>query len=472
MKNEELKKYLENQIVQAPFRLEGYTKDFNGRPLLKREIYSLLDGYAKDFQTSGAGPQIVVMPGLRGVGKTTLIAQLFLNLSGNILKLYLSVDEIVKRFGATLWDVISVYEELIEQHIEKLDKPLFLFLDEIHYEANWASFLKSMFDRSKKVFIFCAGSAALLLREQINVDLARRAFFTDIHPMSFREYLMLKSGKMFKKTLANVENILQAAGASELFERLKEDERAVRDHWLDIDRLELNNYLKLGTLPFALSLSNKQVALDYIGQIINKVIYSDIPQFSRFDIGTLNKIEKLLYILSDSLSISVTSLSELLEMKKDTLSLVLNGLEKAGVVVRIPPYGVHHKQIRKPSKYLFALPSLRFFFLNSRESTRNFDIYKGSLFEDIAGMYLAAFLPKYGPSSLTYDVAKGGADFIIRSANKKIVVEVGLDGKGIKQVQNTLARIEGDYGLVVSDSDLSYDDRIIKIPLEQFLLML
>lgn len=472
MKREDLEKYLQNQIVQSPLRLEGYTKDLNGRPLLKRDVYSLLEGYAREFLGSGAGPQIIVMPGLRGVGKTTLLAQLFLELPKDTLKLYLSVDELVKRFDANLWDAIETYEWLIERRIETLDRPLFLFLDEVHYETKWATFLKSMFDRSKKVFIFCTGSAALLLRDEASGDLARRAFFTDIHPMSFKEYLMLKNKKVIKGNLSSVESILQADNADNLFEKLKADEKAVREYWLDVDKLEIVNYLKFGTLPFTLSLANKEVAFDYIGQIINKVVYSDIPQFCKFDIETLNKIEKILYLLSDSLAVSITSLSELLGTKKDTLSLVLNALEKAGVLIRVAPYGAHHKQVRKPSKYLFASPSLRFFFLNSRESTRIFDIYKGSLFEDAAGMYLMAFLPKYGSFSLTYDVTEGGADFIVRSVDRKIVIEVGLGDKGLKQAQTTLARIDGNYGLVISDSGLSYHDRFIKLPLEHFLLML
>lgn len=69
------------------------------------------------------------MPGLRGTGKTTLLAQLFLSLPNeNVTKVYLSVDEAIKRFDVNLWDIIENYEELIGKRIEELDAPLFLFL--------------------------------------------------------------------------------------------------------------------------------------------------------------------------------------------------------------------------------------------------------------------------------------------------------------------------------------------------------
>ena len=473
MKNLELKKYLQNQITQSPHRLEGYTKDVNGKELPNRDIYSELKKYVNDFCQKRTEPRIIIMPGLRGVGKTTLLAQLFLNLPRkNILKLYLSIDEVIKRFDVNLWETIEIYEELIGKHIENLDKPLFLFLDEIHCDDKWDSFLKSIYDKSKKIFIFCTGSAALLLRKKNKDDLARRAFFVDIDPINFAEYLKLKYQKNPIKGLSKeIRNtIWQSNSAQELFSKIKTQEKKINDYWINIDRLEIDNYIKLGTLPFTLKSENQQLSLDYIGQMLNKIIYSDIPQFSKFETTTLNKIEKILYLISDSLNVSITHLSGVLGTKKETLSLILKALEDAGVLIKIPPYGSHNKQIKKPSKYLFASPSLRFFFLDSINSTKIFDTYKGSLLEDMVGMYLNRILPKYGASSLTYDASKRGADFIIRTINQKNVIEVGFGQKGTRQAQNTLKKIKGDYGIIISNADLDLKDNIIKMPLRYFLL--
>jgi hypothetical protein len=475
MNNLELKKYIQNQISQGWQRLEGYTKDIQGNKLLQRSAYLVLDKYTKNFYEKGADPRIIIMPGLRGMGKTTLIAQLFTNLYfKDIYKLYLSVDEIVKRFNANLWDTIDAYEELIGKNIEALDNPLFLFLDEIHYDQKWAAFLKTIYDRSKRVFVCCTGSAALLLREQINADLARRVFFVDVHPVNFTEYLMIKDGKFpisgLGKKIKDV--ILLSNNVKEAFEVLNTEKRNVNDYWLSINKLEIDNYLRFGTFPFTLKSKNDSLSFNYIGQMINKIIYLDIPQFSKFEIETLNKIEKILYLISDSLTVSVTSLSNAIEMKTDTLFSILKSLENAGVLIRVLPYGPHYKQVKKPSKYLFASPSLRFFFLGSRDSTKIFDVYKGSLFEDIIMMYLNRILPKYGSLSLTYDAVAGGADFIIRQINKKIVLEVGIGEKRIEQVKNTLERINGNYGILVSDSELEIvENKIIKLPIKYFLLM-
>jgi len=65
-------------------------------------------------------------------------------------------------------------------------------------------------------------------------------------------------------------------------------------------------------------------------------------------------VEKMLYILSSSIGISVTQLGQTIETKAHILNDLLAALEKAGLLLRVMPYGAHTKQVRKPSKYLFA----------------------------------------------------------------------------------------------------------------------
>lgn len=475
MKSNELKSFIQDQTIQAPKRLEGYTKNANSDDLPKRAVFSELKELTDNFlDKKAAEPRIVILPGLRGVGKTTLLSQLFLSISQNdVYKLYLSVDELVKRFDASLWEIMDLYEEIIDEHIERLDNPIILFLDEIHYDKKWASFLKSMYDRSKKMFIVCTGSAALLLREEMNTDLARRVFFLDIYPVGFVEYLKLKDGKPFLSGVGKKikESLLYAEKSNDLFEMLKKEEKEVKRYWLDIDRLEVGRYLRLGTFPFTLASQNESLSLGYIGQVVSKIVYADLPQFAGFDIETLNKIEKVLYLLADSSTISLTRLSSFMEVKKDTLSLILRALEKSSLLLRVLPYGAHYKQVRKPSKYLFASPSLRFFFLSSRESVKSFEKYKGNLLEDTIGMYLQRIIPKYGAFSVTYDVSEGGADFIIGSALKKWALEVGFGAKGEEQARESLARVKGNYGVVISESELSVRQNIVKMPLKYFLMI-
>jgi len=476
MINQEIIKYLQTHTVQSVKRLEGYIKDAQGRSLFKRSVYLVLEKHINAFFKGNTEPRIIIMPGLRGTGKTTLLAQLFLNLPAHGLnKLYISIDEVVKRFDINLWDFLDHYEELMGYHLEDLKEPLILFFDEIHYDSKWASFLKGIYDRTKKVMIVCTGSATLLLREQMNADIARRAIFVDVHPVNFIEYLLLKNHKNPVKGLAEdlKDTLLLSNNAQEVYASLKKQEGKVKEYWKDITPLEIQRFVKLGTLPFTIHFENESLAIDYIGQMINKVAYTDIPQFASFDFETLNKIENILYLLSSDVGMSVAHLSDTIATKSNLVHDILDALVKAGLLIRVLPYGGHFKQVRKPSKYLFTTPALRYYFLSSRDSVGVFSNYQGFLFEDIAGMYLNKILEKFGVSSLTYDVCEGGADFIVTRGEKKIIIEVGAGEKGVKQVTQTMDKTHGDFGIILHSGklDLNEKNNVVSIPWIYFLLI-
>ena len=467
--------YLRNQIAQTDFRLRGYVVDKQGVFYPQRSAYIVFCKYIKDFYAKDIEPRWIVMPGLRGVGKTTLLAQLFLNelrYSDNY-KFYLSIDEVVRRFGATLWDVMECYEEILGKRLEKLDKKLFIFLDEIQYDSKWDAALKSFYDRSKKIFILCTGSSAILLRKQLSADSARRAYFEELYPMSFIEYIKLKHKKFPTKGLSEIirESLINSNSAQDVFNGLVQIKKQVADYWLELDKMEIDYYVKFGTMPFSLVIQEETVIFNQLEQMVQKIIFTDIPQIANFDRETLNKTYALIYAISDSSTVSLTSLSNQLQISKDTLALIFKSLEEAGFLQKIIPYGSHYKQVRKPHKYLFATPSFRLLFLSTKESISAFSIYKGKLLEDVVGFYLRRIIPKYGDIFLTYDSARAGADFIVRRGDRKIAIEVGYGEKGLQQAGYSLERIEGNFGLVVSESDLSLHNNILKVPLSYFLLL-
>jgi len=133
--------YIQSNIAQTNFRLHGYAVDREGNFYPKRSAFVILKKYIDDYLKEDAEPRWIVMPGLRGVGKTTLLSQLFIDVltSSDIYKFYLSVDEIVRRFNAYLWDVIEAYENILGKRLEQLEKKMFLFFDEVQYDPKWDS---------------------------------------------------------------------------------------------------------------------------------------------------------------------------------------------------------------------------------------------------------------------------------------------------------------------------------------------
>ena len=476
---EEILKYIQNQLVQAPFRLQSYVQDEQGKKYPQRNIYIKVDKYLRDFlYNPAARDRWIIIPGLRGVGKTTILAQLFLNHYqevGQQRMLYISLDEVVNVLGSSLKDILSAYEKIIGESFEKLTKPLFIFIDEAQYDSKWASVLKSVYDRSNKVFVVCSGSSAVSL--QTNPDVIRRAIFEKLFPTSFCEFLMIKDGKYPIKDLKkNIKDALFLSNsAKEAYDKLKSFEQLVLSFWSQVDRNYIDEYLKIGTLPFAIRIKDEVRVYQTITLLLDKVINQDVQSLGRFDQKTIGCIKRVLFLLAESEVLSVQNLSKTLGTSVNTVSSILEVLEQAELLIRVMPYGSNTKKVRKPSKYQFMSSAMRSAFLSVAGNPQIFAQQKGRLMEDIVAMTLYREFVTNSRGALNHDSSKGGADFILTIAGKNIIpIEVGISEKLGTQVRSTMKKVgSAKYGVVVCRNSLTLleDANVIKVPLDYFLLI-
>ena len=70
-------KYLQEQIAQADFRAKAYVYDEQNNKNPKRNCYVKLNKYYNDFLEGNTEIRWLAISGFRGVGKTTLLSQLF-----------------------------------------------------------------------------------------------------------------------------------------------------------------------------------------------------------------------------------------------------------------------------------------------------------------------------------------------------------------------------------------------------------
>lgn len=472
-KREKLIKYLQEQIAQADFKANAYVFDENNNRNPTRNCYVKLQMYITNFLNKNPSARWIVLTGFRGVGKTTLLSQLYLeNANSNVNRLYLAVDQVTQSLGVTLDEVLLAYEDLLGTVFERLNKPTLLFLDEIQYDKNWAITLKTVFDRSTKVFVFATGSSAISL--QNNPDVARRAILEKLFPMSFTEFLKIKNGKYEMKGLSNQirKAIFESTTAEDVYKNLKETEQNVRKYWTGIDRLEIDRYMKYGTLPFAIKLLNEGLVYDQIKKIIDRVISMDIAELNQFKREIINRIPEVLYAMAAADALSITNLAKDLAMDRTTLTDIFTALEKSETLVRIYPHGAHATQVRKPSKYLFTSPAFRSMYYNFIGNTITQPAYMGKLLEDTVGLYLCRYF--MGKSYfLTYDSSQSGADFVIRKGLENIIMEAGYGQKGFAQIDNTAKRINAKYGIAISMSPLKLNPTktAVTVPLSYFLLI-
>jgi hypothetical protein len=185
-------------------------------------------------------------------------------------------------------------------------------------------------------------------------------------------------------------------------------------------------------------------------------------------------VKRILFAIAENDTTSLSTLADKFKINRLTIANIFDVLEKAELIIKIPPHGSNMTIANKPNKYLFMSPAIRmsFFYFTGNEST--YMTRQGKLLEDSVGAHLYREFILRSDGVIRYDSAQGGADFILQIGNdKKIVIEVGLGGKDKKQVMNTMQKIKSDYGIIFSDSELMLDkeENVISIPLDYYFLM-
>ncbi len=472
-----IKEFINDQIAQADFRGRAYVFDAQNKKRPNRNIFIRIQSHLDQFLAGNQSYRWVALTGLRGAGKTTIMYQLYhakKNIDGYFL--ILSVDEITQTIGSSINEVINVFEEIIGRPITNLDKPLFLFLDEAQYDEKWGATLKTIYDKAHNVFMFATGSAAALINS--NSDIARRAIYERIYPLSFTEFIKIKNDKYEIKGLAQElrEIIFGGRNAKEVFDALKKTEQKISAYYHGISRLDFENYLYYGSLPFMIALENEALVYDQINKSLERVINKDIPQMSGMSSDIIGRISAILYAVADMDVLNFTTLADKFGISRPKVAEIFSALEQAEVLHRIYPHGSHFKQVtQKPSKYLFSSPAFRAMYYKTIGNIISDQNARGKLLEDLVGMYLYRLGDKKPSFSLTYDSAKGGADFILSAGENKIVIEVGVNKKEYKQVAQTTEKVKATYGIVISEGaeylEYNQEANALKIPLKYFLLM-
>lgn len=481
MAQTEIKNYIARQLSEQAQILRLYAYDQNGKEMLKRDFYSCLENHAQSFLETHAEPRWIIVSGLRGVGKTTVLAQIFFKYQMAFGRriLYVTLDEVVKKLGGNLFGVLDAYEETLSANFSELTEDVILLIDEIHFDPKWQFALKSLYDRSRRVFIIATGSSAVALNT--TTDVARRLRIEKMYPLKFTEYVMLTDA-MKKKNKAIAAPVSGEELGAILFagnnvktmcSKLQKMRDPIVNYWQEISSRALDRYIKFYSFPSVLTLKNDVAIYENLNTIIDRIIEKDLPTVKSFSRDILDKVPLLLFMLAGSDTMSLEKLAQnLKDIEIKTLRTVLHALENAEFLFRIYPFSSSiAKRVRKTSKYLFLASSLRAALLHLVDSHSINTQHRGKLLEDVVGMYIYRYFSSKIGYSLSYDTMEQGADFIIDGANR-LAIETGWNKHTHQQAVNTLRNINGKYGLLVTNATkVETRDNVLFIPFEYFFLL-
>ena len=215
------------------------------------------------------GRQMVLLTGLRRIGKTVLLYQLINELLQKGVKprniFYFSFDE--ERYG--LEEVINTYRnEVLKHNLEK--ERVFLFLDEVQKSENWANQVKIWYDLYPNLKFFLSGSASLILQRKTKESLAGRIFEFVLSPLTFREFLELKNIDV-------------------KFQDIKIYQERILPFFFD--------YLRKSGFPEIIDEeSDEKIRLYLKNSIVDRIIYKDIPlEFGIKDLELLETLVKIIF---------------------------------------------------------------------------------------------------------------------------------------------------------------------------------
>ena len=356
----------------------------NNKKLNHRTDYFRIKEYIDNFLNGNNQNRFIVMPGLRGVGKTTILLQLYEYLIKNDVPnsdiLYFDVSELKSFYDVNILDVITNFIENIHQTtMVELNKPIFLLIDEVHFDKNWALTGKIVYDNNNNIFMIFTGSSAIELQiRNCNVDLA------------------ITNERKIQESMINLDN--------------------------DPD-IEFKKFLTQHSFPFSLKIQDFQIHEKTINNI-NRIIEKDISSLKTFNTSTNDTISRIVtYIaMQKPGGTSNVKLAQMLGVSPNTINNILNVLEKTQLLFPITAYGTGSKIIKKPWEYFFLAPSIK--------ASINFEIGRYNLnnkkcLATLAETLVASSLYKlkllrHNFIGLFYDPKKSGVDFLVRNIDKII----------------------------------------------------
>ncbi|MBR1809232.1 MAG: ATP-binding protein [Paludibacteraceae bacterium] len=339
--------------------------------------------------------RLILIRGPKGSGKTTMIMQHIQRMFPDKSKvLYCSVDHLWFASHSLLDLAQYAYTHDISH----------LFFDEIHKYRNWSQEIKNIYDSYPKLHVVITGSNALEITRQ-KYDLSRRCRVYTMQGLSFREYLKLEGVAdlpvlSLEDIVTNHINLSVNITIAKNIKVLLYFERYIKEGYYPFYRDETTNYS------------------DRLSQVIDTIIFNEIPAVSNLEFDSVYKVKPLLAILAQQnpYTLNISSLGKTLNASRNVLLKLLDLLDQAALIRRLYAESDGWAQINKPEKILFDNTNLMYALSPNAEIGTMRETFCASM---LAKGHLIA-MPQKG-------------DLLV---DKHLLFEVGGRTKGYKQIAN------------------------------------
>jgi hypothetical protein len=399
--------------------------------------------------------RILGMIGPRRTGKTTILYQLINKILENIkperILFFTADDPALLPYKDNLFENIikTFYEDVLME--SKRAKKVYIFIDEIHFLADWELWLKKYYDLKYNIKFIISSSSAIHIQRKSKESLVGRIFDILLLPLSFRDFIALSG----KKDIAQYYQKLtfDSLVAEPAIRLLKFDEECI---------ILLNKYLLYGGFPEAIFNENIYLWQEkLISDVLRKVLYRDLAEL--YNVRIPSKLEELFVNIAANTSetFSYSSLSRNLGISIEAVINYISYLEAAYLVGELRLYSkTQEKSLRSNRKFFLMDCGLRNAVQRSM-SIQGENI--GLLVESVIQKHVYVFAEARGMKT-SYFREKGEVDIILHSRDILLPIEVKYQSSISKSDCKTLVSfMEGekiDKGILVTRDLL--DRQVVK----------
>ncbi len=367
----------------------------------------------------------LVITGMRQVGKTTLMKQIFDEVS--FPKLWFDFDNPLDMLHFENIDYDSIYNSLLKESGAKKER-LFVFIDEIQNLPEITRIIKYLIDKCKVKFIV-TGSSNYYLKNLFPESLSGRKFLFILPAMSFKEYLFFRHDPLDKDkskeedadTGENIDKVLNEYSLLE-FKKYEND---------------YADYMEYGGFPEVVTTSDIKIKKEVLRNIFASFFEKDIRLLS--DIKDIRELRDLILLLVPRTGnmLDITKLSSESGINRVKLYNYLEFLQGVFFIKLIPKFSASiDRSVAGGKKVYFADSGL----LNVIGRVND-----GQLFENTVANQLSL----YGELAFYNKRNSAEIDFIL---NKEIAFEVKSKAgeKDLTRLENICSRIGINKNYLIS----------------------
>lgn len=368
--------------------------------MIKRNLLPILETYL-------VSDKIIVLTGMRRVGKTTLIRLLYDKVK-NGRKLYLDLENPLNQsyFSEIDYEKIKNY---LEQLAEGKGRQLVVFLDEIQNVKNLPSVVKYLYDHFRIKFVL-TGSASFYLKNLFSESLAGRKRIFELYPLDFGEFLNYKAPNLKKPSYKERVSL-------PIFNLLEK---------------YLIEYLTYGGFPSVVLKYSPQEKMAEIDDIFTSYFQKEVQLLSDFRKLEIMRSTIILLIQRAGSKIDVAKIASELGVSRITIQEYLDFLEGTYFIKRIKPFSL------KPDASFRGQAKL--YLCDSGFLTKMGKIPESVILENA----VYNLLKNYG--EVYFYQSKGGAevDFLVKKDSQLSAFEVKT--KAYQNDVNKLSRLSPKLG--------------------------